>query len=92
MTDLEQVAKRLFWWKEPAEALADSNRFLAQVMTYGTVEDLIVVGRYFPDAALREVLTHPPAGVFDVRSWSYWHLRFGLETPAELPKRQLSDD
>jgi hypothetical protein len=36
MTDLEIVASRLFWWKSPEEALADQNRFLAQVMTYGT--------------------------------------------------------
>ena len=89
MTDLEQVAKRLFWWKEPAEALADPNRFLAQVMTYGTVEDLIVVERYFPDSALRDVLADPPPGVFDPRSWSYWHVRFGLKPPPELPKRRL---
>ncbi len=92
MTDLEQVAKRLVWWKEPADALADPNRFLAQVMTYGTVEDLIVVERYFPDSALREVLANPPSGVFDVRSWSYWHLRFGLKTPAELPRRLFPED
>ncbi|HEX4961148.1 MAG TPA: hypothetical protein VF173_09955 [Thermoanaerobaculia bacterium] len=91
MTDLEQVAKRLFWWKTPAEALADPNRFLAQVMTYGTVEDLIVVERYFPDSALREVLSHPPAGVFDPRSWAYWHVRFGLQPPEELPKRRIPD-
>ena len=39
MTDLEQVAKRLFWWKSPTEALADPHRFVAQVMVYGTPED-----------------------------------------------------
>lgn len=61
-------------------------------MTYGTVEDLTVVERYFPDSALRDVLANPPAGVFDARSWSYWHLRLGLETPDELPKRQLPED
>ena len=48
MTDLEQVAKRLFWWKSPAEALADQRRFLAQVMTYGTVEDLSATLRHWP--------------------------------------------
>jgi hypothetical protein len=89
MTDLETVAQRLFWWKPPAEALADSNRFLAQVMTYGTIEDLAVVNRHFPESALRAVLDNPPAGVFDPRSWSYWHLRFGLEA-GELPRRKLS--
>lgn len=88
MTDLEQVASRLFWWKLPAEALADSNRFLAQVMTYGTIEDLAVVRRHFPESAFREVLANPPAGVFDPRSWAYWHVRFGLEAP-ELPTRNL---
>jgi hypothetical protein len=90
MTDLEEVASRLFWWKTPAEALADSNRFLAQVMTYGTIEDLAVVRHHFPESAFREVLANPPAGVFDPRSWSYWHVRFGLEPTPELPKRKLA--
>lgn len=89
MTDLERVAKRLFWWKTPAEALEDPIRFLAQAMTYGTIEDLAVVRQHFPENAFREVLAHPPAGVFDPRSWSYWHVRFGLEVPPALPKRRL---
>lgn len=36
MSDLENVAQRLFWWKSPSEALKDPICFLAQVMTYGT--------------------------------------------------------
>ena len=90
MTDLEKVASRLFWWKSPEEALADQSRFLAQVMTYGTIEDLAVARHYFPERAFREVLASPPAGVFDPRSWSYWHIRFGLEPPGDLPRRKLS--
>jgi hypothetical protein len=92
MTDLERVAKRLFWWKTPAEALQDPIRFLAQAMTYGTIEDLAVVKRHFPESAFREVLASPPAGVFDPRSWHYWHVRFGIQPIPELPKRQLTDD
>jgi hypothetical protein len=87
MTDLEKVASRLFWWKAPAAALADPNRFLAQVMTYGTIEDLAaVVRRHFSESAFRDVLANPPAGVFDARSWSYWHVRFGSKA-TELPER-----
>jgi hypothetical protein len=89
MTDLEQSAKRLFWWKSPADALADPNRFLAQVMVFGTVEDLVVARRHFPREAFRRVLDEPPAGVFDSRSWSYWHVVFGLTPPDELPRRHL---
>jgi hypothetical protein len=88
MTDLDRIASRLFWWQSPAEALANPIRFLAQVMTYGTVEDLAVVQDHFPADALQNVLANPPAGVFDPRSWNYWHVRFGLPTPA-LPKREF---
>lgn len=89
MTDLEQVAKRLFWWKSPAEALTDPHRFLAQVMVYGTPEDLAVARRHFPESAFRRVLAEPPSGLFDPRSWAYWHVVFGLEAPAEPPRRRL---
>jgi hypothetical protein len=89
VTDLEDVASRLFWWKTPSEALAYPIRFLAQVMTYGTMEDIAIVTRHFPESAFKDVLADPPAGVFDPRSWAYWHVRFGLEPPAELPKRRL---
>ncbi|HKH45625.1 MAG TPA: hypothetical protein VKM72_13270 [Thermoanaerobaculia bacterium] len=89
MTDLEQVARRLFWWKSPAEALADPHRFVAQVMVYGTVEDLAVARHHFSESAFREVLAEPPAGLFDPRSWAYWHVVFGLEAPPEPPRRRL---
>jgi hypothetical protein len=89
MTDLENVASRLFWWKTPAEALAYPSRFLAQVMTYGTLEDLAVVRRHFPDSAFRDVLADPPPGVFDPRSWAYWHVRFGIEPTPAMPTRNL---
>lgn len=89
MTDLERVASRLFWWKMPNEALADPNRFLAQAMTYGTIEDITIIRKYFPESAFREVLVNPPAGVFDPRSWNYWHVYFNLKPPADLPKRKL---
>ena len=89
MTDLERVAKRLFWWKTPEEALSDPRRFVAQVMVYGTVEDLTVARRHFPESVFREVLSEPPPGLFDPRSWAYWHVVFGLEAPPELPRRRL---
>ena len=91
MTDLEQVAGRLFWWKSPPEALADRKRFLAQVMTFGTPEDLAIVRHHFPESAFREVLVDPPAGVFDPRSWAYWHVLFGQQPPAQLPRRRLDE-
>ena len=48
--ELERVARRLVWWKRPAEALADPRRLLAQAMVYGTVEDVTANAGIFPSA------------------------------------------
>ncbi len=89
--DLERAARRLVWWKPPREALAEPHRFLAQVMVYGTVEDVASARRQFPEAAFRKVLAHPPPGVFDPRSWAYWHVGFALEPPKDIPRRALDE-
>jgi hypothetical protein len=89
MTGLQAVAKRLFWWQEPSDALADPVRFLAQVMVYGTPEDLGEAQLHFPASAFRKVLDDPPPGVSDPRSWAYWHAVFGLSAPPSPPGRRI---
>lgn len=86
---LEEVARRLVWWKEPEEALRDSHRLLAQVMALGTVEDLRAAKRHFSDEDFRAVLADAPPGVFDVRSWAYWHLVLGMGEAPGLPRREI---
>ena len=83
------VARRLVWWLTPEETLELEDRFLAQVMTLGTWDDVQCVRGEVGDAGLREVLRHPPAGVFDLRSWHYWHHFFGIDPVPPLPRRQL---
>lgn len=87
------VARRVVWFKQPEEALADPIHFLAHVMTYGTAEDLQALNDSVGADALREVLRHPPPGVFDGRSWAYWHYRLGLTPPGQpvppLPQRRF---
>jgi hypothetical protein len=89
VTDLESLAARLVWWQPAAATVHDRERLLAHVMVYGTPEDLAVARRHFPESAFRAVLAEPPPGVFDPRSWAYWHVVFGLEPPGEPPRRAL---
>jgi hypothetical protein len=89
VTDLENLAGRLIWWQPPAEAVRDGQRLLAQVMAYGTTEDLAVARRHFPASAFCAVLAQPPPGLFDPRSWAYWHVVFGLDPSRELPRREV---
>jgi len=86
---LNRIAQRLFWWKPAAEALDDQSRFLAQVMTFGTWEDVQTTREIVGEQAFRETLKYPPSGVFDEASWSYWHHVFGIEPIPALPKREL---
>ena len=40
---LLKVAPRIIWFEEPEKALANPARFLAYLMTYGTVDDIAAV-------------------------------------------------
>lgn len=86
---LRDLAARLFWWKGPDEALADQRRFLAQAMTIGDWEDMELVRAVYGEDALTAVLADPPPGVFDGRSWTYWHVVFGHTIIPPLPRRRL---
>lgn len=86
---LKFIAKKLFWWESPEEALANPRRFLAQVMTLGTWDEVRTVRELMGWDAFKDALTHAPPGVFDARSWAYWHAVFGLPE-AEMPHRSLT--
>ena len=87
---LQPLARKIFWWKSPAEALRDPVRFAAQVMTYGNWEETRLARRALGDAVFRAALDRPPAGVFDERSWAYWHVVFGKQKIPPMPLRKLS--
>jgi len=86
---LLNVARRVVWFQEPDETLDDPAQFLAHVMTYGAIEDLAALRGIVGPREFAEVLNHPPPGVFDPRSWAYWHLRYGAQPTPPLPTRAL---
>ena len=87
--ELLRVARRMVWFKPPEEVLADAALFLSYAMTYGTVDDLRVVRAHYTDDELRRALRSGVPGVFDARSWAYWHARLGVEPAPDLPVRRL---
>lgn len=85
------LARRLIWWKQPEEVLADPNRFVAQVMTYGTWQDILESRKHFGETTFQEALQHAPPGVFDARSWVYWHHALRLYPVPPLPVRNFAN-
>jgi hypothetical protein len=81
------VARRVVWFREPTEVLADPVHFLAHVMTYGTIEDLLALRGAVGEEAFCEVLAQAPPGIFDPRSWAYWNLKCGRQPAPPMPTR-----
>jgi hypothetical protein len=89
--DLLKVAPRVIWFAPPEQALADPVRFLAYLMTYGTLEDIAVVRRYLDLDDFREALEHAPPGIIDERSWAYWNVVIGRYPTPPMPRRMIPD-
>jgi hypothetical protein len=87
--ELQALARRVVWFKSPADAMAMPTHFIAHVLTYGTHEDIGVLRRFVSDDELRAALASAPPGVFDDRSWAYWHLMLDRYPAPPLPVRRL---
>lgn len=88
--ELLDLAPRIIWFEEPQQALANSVRFLAYLMTYGTPEDLAVVRKHVTDADFLAALDAAPAGIMDARSWAYWNAMAGRYPTPPMPQRTFS--
>jgi hypothetical protein len=82
------VVPRVFWWGDPQVWLNDARRFAAQVMTCGDWDDAALTLELLGDSWFKLALQNPPPGVFDIKSWTYWHHRYHLKVPP-LPVRKL---
>jgi hypothetical protein len=89
--DLLAVAPRVVWFEPAEQALADPIRFLAYLMTYGTLEEIAVVRRYLDLDDFREALEHAPPGIIDERSWAYWNAVLGRYPAPPMPRRFIPD-
>ena len=87
--ELERVARRCVWFKEPRDAVADPVRLIAYVLTYGTADDVKESLRHVTDVDLEEAIDQAPSGVFDARSWAYWNLMLGRYETPPLPVRRF---
>jgi hypothetical protein len=86
---LRRIAHRLMWWQTSEFPTPQTHRLIAQVMVLGSWDDVQTVRRIFGMEAFREVLRKAPAGVFDARSWVYWHYALGVLPVPSLTQRRL---
>jgi hypothetical protein len=83
--EIERLASKYIWWKPVSESMKTPEQVAAQVMNLGDYEDICSLSESVGEDYLRHVVEHAEAGMFDARSWHYWHYRLGLREPTELP-------
>ena len=88
-SELLAVASRVVWFKAPRDTLRDPVFFQNHVMTFGDVQDVVAIRRHYDDEALRGALLNAHPGVFDARSWAYWHAVLNRAPAPPLPTRDL---
>ena len=81
------LARKYVWWQDPRLTLADPRLLIVQVMTLGTLDDVRWLIDRVPADELRQVLREPPIGIFNERSWRFWHLRLDCRPIPPLPAR-----
>lgn len=84
---LEDVARSVNWYTEPDQVLANQDLFLCEVMARGTLEDLLVAQKHYPQEAFKAAYQKAPPGLFTPRAWAYWGLKL-LGDPQALPLPQ----
>jgi hypothetical protein len=88
--DLLRIARKVVWYDQPEQTLADLDTFLAHLMVYGAGTDVAVTRQYVPPEEFRRVLENAPAGLFTQESWQKWHEQFGMPMQP-LPRRRFPD-
>ncbi|WP_072374036.1 hypothetical protein [Hyphomicrobium sp. NDB2Meth4] len=81
------AARRIVWFKEPAEALRHPLELMAYAMKHSTDEDMALLLGHIRTEGLREAIDHAPPGIIDPRSWSYWNAKVGRYPPPPMPRR-----
>lgn len=79
--------QRLFWWKD--KTTPSPRRIAAQVMVFGNLDDIKRVRELYGEQIFSEVLANPPRGLFDVKSWVFWHKKLNHKTIPPIPHQFL---
>ncbi len=87
--ELLVVAKRIFWFGTPEDALEFPSRFLTYAMTYASDEDIEILRKYLSDADFEATLDDHAPGIFNRSSWVKWNERYGRTPVPPLPKRRV---
>lgn len=75
---------RHIWWADHTDI---PERLIARIMVMGTWEDILACAQRYGQEGFAKVLDNPPRGLFDAKSWNFWHKKMGRIPVPPLPKQ-----
>jgi hypothetical protein len=82
------VAKQFAWYGQPAEFLADQDRFLTFAMVHFPEDAVATLRRFYTKQDFINALRNAPPGVFlTTDEWAYWNDKLDVVPNLPFPPR-----
>ena len=82
---MASLVKKYVWWKTPEEVMKLPEQIRAQVMNLVIWDDVCLFERIIGTNGFCRVIKQAEIGMFNERSWHYWHHRLGLAPEGTVP-------
>jgi hypothetical protein len=84
---ITKFGRKYIWWKPVGEQPHSEDRIIAQTMSLGTHEDILVLEQTIGQSRLVEVMLRAQPGWINDRSWEFWRGRLSFATGAAIPDK-----
>jgi hypothetical protein len=88
IAEISELARRYIWWPPADETGHSPARQIAQIMRFGTYDDIRRLERLLGESVLAQVMVESQPGWFDDRSWDFWRGRLSFEADRGIPEQR----
>jgi hypothetical protein len=85
---ISDLAAKYLWWDPIGDRQHSIERSVAQVMNFGTYDDILRLEQLVSASDLTNIMVKSQPGWFDDRSWDFWRGRLSVDTTAEIPTQR----
>lgn len=82
---IAELGRKYLWWKPVGEDPHSDARIIAQIMNFGTYDDILLLEATVGRSRLVDIMLRAEPGWLNDRSWEFWRGRLSYNTGAAIP-------
>jgi hypothetical protein len=82
---ISEIGRKYLWWQPADGRPHPQDRMIAQIMNFGTLDDMLLLERTIGPERLVGIMTRAEPGWLSDRSWELWRGRLSAATGAVIP-------